>query len=122
MKKILVVEDEALLRESYKLILSTEPYIIAVASDGKQALDMCMQMRYDLILLDLMMPKLDGTMFLEKAIDEQIDLPKVIVLSNLSSGDEIAKALMLGAYKNVVKADLSPRQLLSLVRYELQSV
>jgi DNA-binding response OmpR family regulator len=120
MRKILVVEDEETLRDSYQLILSTEPYDISVAADGEQALRMCQDKQFDLILLDLMMPRVDGATFLERY--EKLRLPpvKVIIMSNLSSGDELAKALALGAYKSVVKADISPRQLLSMVRYELQ--
>jgi DNA-binding response OmpR family regulator len=120
MRKILIVEDEEILRETYRLILSTEPYIISVASHGEQALEMCEQTTFDLILLDLMMPKVDGVGFLEKFNQTNVPLPVVIILSNLSSGDELTKALTLGARKNVVKAEVSPRQLISLVRYELQ--
>ena len=121
MRKILIVEDEELLRDSYKMILSTEPYTIKAVSDGGQALQMCKEMTFDLILLDLMMPRVDGVTFLEKYQDLGLPASKVIVLSNLSSGNELARALQLGAHKNVVKANMSPRQLLSMVRYELQA-
>jgi DNA-binding response OmpR family regulator len=121
MRKILIVEDEEILRETYRLILSTEPYAISVAEDGEQALKLCAKIEFDLILLDLMMPRVDGVTFLERFEKLGTPRPTIIVLSNLSSGDELAKALTLGARKNAVKADMSPRQLLSLVRYELQS-
>jgi DNA-binding response OmpR family regulator len=120
MRKILIVEDEEILRESYKLILSTEPYEVHAASDGDQALKLCHDITFDLILLDLMMPRVDGVSFLEKYKHFDNPSAKIIILSNLSSGDSLAKALALGAHKNVVKAELSPRQLISLVRYELQ--
>jgi DNA-binding response OmpR family regulator len=121
MRKILIVEDEEMLRESYRLILSTEPYEIHAASDGGEALQLCTKKEFDLVLLDLMMPRVDGLAFLEKL--QHLDLPKtkVIVMSNLSSGEDLNQALSLGAYKSVVKADLSPRQLLAMVRYELQA-
>jgi DNA-binding response OmpR family regulator len=121
MRKILIVEDEEILRESYRLILSTEPYTIRVASDGKEALRLCEDERYDLILLDLMMPGMDGNTFLREYARVADMLPKIVILSNLSSGEELEKALDLGAHKNVIKSDLSPRQLVSLVRYELQA-
>lgn len=119
MRKILIVEDEAILRESYKLILSAEPYQVQTAIDGDQALKLCRETRFDLILLDLMMPRVDGVAFLEKY--KHFDRPdaKIIILSNLSSGDDLTKAMALGAYRNVVKAELSPRQLIAMVRYEL---
>lgn len=121
MHKILVVEDEPLLRESYKIVLSTEPYHIDVASNGQEALEKAKDVAYDLILLDLMMPIVDGNGFLERFIPTAPARTKVIILSNLSSGDEISRALKLGAHKNVLKADVSPKQLLSMVRYEVKS-
>lgn len=119
MRKILIVEDEDLLRESYRIIISTEPYDVDIAKNGQEALDKCAEKTYDLILLDLMMPVMDGIGFLER-----FDNPstKVIILSNLSSGDVLDQALKLGAESNVVKASLSPRELLSKVRYEVTSI
>lgn len=119
MRKILIVEDEDILRESYQMIISTEPYDVDVAKNGQDALDKCGQKDYDLILLDLMMPVLDGIGFLQS-----FDNPdtKVIILSNLSSGEILEQALKLGADSNIVKASLSPRELLSKVRYEVTSI
>jgi Response regulators consisting of a CheY-like receiver domain and a winged-helix DNA-binding domain len=122
MRKILVVEDEISLREVYDVILSTGPYEVSVAHNGKEALELCKVNDFDLILLDLMMPVMDGVGFLRKYSDGQGNLEsKVIVLSNLSSGDELTEALKLGAHKSVLKSNLSPSQLLSMVRYELEA-
>jgi DNA-binding response OmpR family regulator len=121
MRKILIIEDETVLRESYILVLSFEPYEVHAAEDGEQALHLCKEKQFDLVLLDLMMPKVSGVMFLENIKRQNIPLPKTIVMSNLSSGKELAKALTLGVHKNVVKAELSPRQLLSMIRYELDT-
>lgn len=120
MRKILLVEDEPTLREVYKVILSREPYELHIATDGQEALEKCEHYNYDLILLDLMMPVLDGLGFLEKYQPGK-KRTKIIVLSNLSGGDELTKALNMGAYKNILKSDLSPRQLLAAVRYELEA-
>ncbi len=122
MRKILVVEDDEMLRESYSIILSTEPYNLFVVSDGDEALKICEDNNFDLILLDLMMPRVDGVSFLKKYKSKVERLPKIILLSNLSSGELLNQALKLGAYKNVLKADLSPKQLISLVKYELEPV
>ncbi len=118
MPKILVVEDEDILRESYELIISSEPYDLDVAKNGQEALEKCQTKDYDLILLDLMMPVLDGVGFLER-----YDNPatKIIILSNLSSGATLEKAMQLGAHSSVVKASLSPSDLLSMVRQEASS-
>ena len=119
MRKILIVEDEDILRESYEKIISSEPYIVHVAKNGQEALDMCARNHYDLILLDLMMPVLDGIGFLKHYDDQDT---KIILLTNLSSGDVLEQALKLGADSNIVKATLSPRELLSKIRYEVTSL
>lgn len=121
MKKLLIVEDEQILRETYELILSAEPYQIHVAADGAQALKLCENNQYDLVLLDLMMPVMDGVTFLEHYFEGKKTLPKVIILSNLSWGDEVTRALDLGALKNFTKSDLSPKQLTSIVQHELRA-
>lgn len=122
MRKILLVEDEEILRDSYALILSAEPYDVDIAINGQDALDKCAQKTYDLILLDLMMPIVDGVEFLERFHPKEHERTKIIILSNLSSGEELTRALKLGAHDNVLKAQLSPRQLLSMIRYELEAV
>jgi len=119
MRKILLVEDEELLRDSYVLILSTEAYDVDSATNGQEALDKCQDKVYDLILLDLMMPIVDGVAFLEQY--QPNPHTKIVILSNLSAGTELDKAMRLGAHNSVLKATLSPRQLLSTVRYELQA-
>lgn len=121
MRKILIVEDEELLRESYEMILSTEPYDIDVASNGKEALEKSLHTEYDLILLDLMMPVMDGPTFLKTYTSSADKMSKVVILSNLSYGDQLSRALELGASRNILKASLSPKQLIATVRYELEA-
>ncbi len=122
MRKILLVEDESALREAYTLILSSQPYELHVAANGQEALERCMRTTYDLVLLDLMMPVLNGVGFLEKfSSARNFQSTKIIVLSNLSSGKDLTKALSYGVRKTILKAEVSPNQLLSTVRYELDA-
>ena len=121
MRKILLVEDENILREAYKFILSTEPYDVYMASNGRQALDLCQVTAFDLILLDLMMPIMDGVEFLENFQPGDHPDTKIMIMSNLSAGDMLSRALKLGVTKNVIKADLTPKQLLTTVRYEVEA-
>ena len=121
MRKILVVEDENILREAYEMILSTEPYVVDVAGNGKEALDKCQQTQYDLVLLDIMMPVMNGIEFLQEMKKLSIRMPKIIVMSNLSSGKEIEDVLSLGAHSTVLKSSLSPKQLLMKVRFEVET-
>lgn len=120
MRKILIVEDEPVLRETYQIILSTQPYICDVALNGQMALDMCAKTDYDLILLDLMMPIMSGVEFLENydKLDEMKS--RIIILSNLSSGTELDRAYDLGVQRNLVKSDLSPKDLINAIRYDLE--
>jgi CheY-like chemotaxis protein len=85
---ILIAEDDEMLREGFKLILSSQPYEINFAMDGEQALQLCKQTTFDLILLDLMMPKLDGIEFIKKYSAMKLPKTKIIVMSNLSSNDK----------------------------------
>jgi two-component system chemotaxis response regulator CheY len=120
-RKILLVEDEPLLLEMYELILSNQPYDVSSAANGKEALVHCEKTVFDLILLDLMMPILDGIGFLENFLPTAPEHTRVIVLSNLSSGHEIDAANALGVERITLKADVSPKQLVSLIRYELDA-
>lgn len=120
-RSVLLVEDEEILRDTYQIILSTEPYEITTARDGEDALTLVRERSFDLILLDIMMPRLDGIAFLQKCKDEDIALKGVMILSNLSGGEALEKAASLGVSRSAVKAELSPKQLLSLVKFELQA-
>lgn len=119
MHRILLVEDEPSLREAYSLIIRSQPYELDTAINGAVALEKCATHKYDLILLDLMMPVIDGVGFLQK-YHHTANPCKVILLSNLSSGQELSLALGLGAHKALLKADLSPTELLQTIKAELE--
>ena len=121
MRRLLLVEDEPILREAFTLMMSTQPYLVDTAEDGQIALERCRQAEYDLILLDLMMPVLDGVGFLRQFTPLKPAKTKIIIMSNLSSGKELETALDLGVERSVLKASMSPKDLLSMVRYELEA-
>jgi two-component system, chemotaxis family, chemotaxis protein CheY len=118
--KILLVEDEGVISEPMQIVLETQNYIVHVAKNGKEALELCAKNTYHVILLDIMMPVMDGIEFLEKAkLQETMPGTKVIVLSNLAMGAEINKALELGANKSLLKASITPGSLLALINQEI---
>lgn len=120
MPKILLVEDEPLLRESYRIVLEAVSHEVDSAANGLEALRCCRDNIYDLILLDLMMPKLDGIGFLKKfQKNSKTKETRIIVLSNMTAGDKTNQALKLGAHKYVQKSQVSPTQLIKLLRTEL---
>ena len=121
MRKILLVEDEPVLRETYLMILSTQPYMCDYDENGKSALEKCQNNDYDLILLDIMMPEMNGVEFLENAQDIATITSKVIVMSNLSSGKEIDRVYELGVQKSILKSDTSPAQLIATIRHHFDA-
>jgi CheY-like chemotaxis protein len=124
MHKILLVEDEKILRDAYAIILGTHPdYKLDVASNGAEALKRVKQTEYDLILLDLMMPVLDGAGFMEKAsLLKHAPNTRIVIMSNLSSGEGLEKVLRLGAHRHAVKSDLGPSDVMNIIEEELMHV
>lgn len=102
--KILIAEDERPLAKALELKLRSAGFETAVATDGKQAIDMATGGGFDLMLLDLMMPVVDGFRVLESLRDANV-LTKVMVLSNLGHDEDIERVKKLGAVDYCVKAD-----------------
>lgn len=121
MNKILLVEDEKILREAYTILLTAQnKYDVHSAMNGEEALELCKKNKYDLILLDLMMPILDGASFLEKAnLTKKSPSTRVVIMSNLSSGEGLVRAISLGAHRHAVKSDLAPKDVIAIVEEEL---
>ncbi len=111
MKKagILIFEDEKFLAEMYELRLKQENMKIFIALDGQAGLDLLEQEKIDLILLDLVMPGMDGLQVLEKIKNNQKtkDIP-VVIFSNLGEDEKKQEALDKGAIDYLVKADVTP--------------
>lgn len=108
MKKILVIDDDQFFSKTLEAALPAGKYTLISAEDGEMGLEKLKTEKPDLIILDLMMPKLDGTAFLKK-LQDSTDLPKVPVLvsSNLSSVKKISDVMSMGAVGYVIKSDES---------------
>jgi len=105
-KKILVVEDDRVLRRVILDNLKVENFNVFEAEDGAEGLDVALKEHPDLILLDVVMPKMDGIAMLEKLRqDEWGRGATVIMLTNLSEADKIAKATASGVSDYLIKAD-----------------
>lgn len=113
--KILVVEDEMLLQESTKMILQSQGYNVSIAGDGLEAIAKLKSFKPNLVLLDYFMPRMDGKNFLENIDLEEYPDMKVVVTSNISDRSVVDELLRLGAHKYVLKASLSPTELLRVV-------
>lgn len=123
MYNILLVEDDASIREAFAMILSLNgKYTVTTAENGQIALDLCNEHIYDLILLDIMMPILDGIGFLkEYSVRYKDDIAKVIIMSNLSSGSELSLVQDYGVERALLKSSLTPMKLMSIVDETLGS-
>lgn len=118
MKKILIVEDELPLREAFAFLLQSEGYEVQVAENGKVGLEKLKSFHPDIILLDLLMPVMNGIEFLKAQSKQRSSSVqyKTLVLSNLSdpmSRDDIRDFHVAGV---AMKADLSPAELAATVK------
>lgn len=120
MKKILFIEDEQALQQTLGDLLRGEGYEVASAFDGETGLAMVKTENPDLILLDLILPKLHGFDVLKqiKENPDTRDIP-LIVLTNLEGLGDVEKALELGATTYLVKANYSLDEVLEKVRKAL---
>ncbi len=103
-KKILIVEDEKPLAHALQLKLSHEGFEVAVASNGQECIDLVGSQHFDVVLLDLIMPVLDGFQVLEQ-LKQTGTMPAIFVLSNLSQHEDEERVLALGARKFFIKSD-----------------
>lgn len=118
MAHILVVEDEKVLNDAYNIILTKEGHKVMTAFNGKEALKAAQKQEPDIILLDILMPEMNGIEFLrEFKLKDQHPNTVVVILSNLDMDKEIEEAYQLGAYKYILKAVTSPEQLAVLVNH-----
>lgn len=111
--RILIVEDDTALSDAFGMILDKQGFAVDKAYNGRDALDKIKASKPDLILLDLLMPVMDGKAFL-KGFKNTHNVP-VIVLSNLDEKSEIQEVLDLGATRYMLKAWASPTELVKLV-------
>jgi DNA-binding response OmpR family regulator len=107
MKKILLIEDDPLLIDIYRTKLNAVGFNVVIINDGEKALESVGQESPDAILLDIVLPKVDGWEIL-KSIKEKNKNIKVIVLSNLGQKEEVEKGFSLGAEKYLIKANYTP--------------
>lgn len=118
-KQILLVEDDPLLVNLYKEKFENEGFGLLVAEDGEMGLKLALDKKemVDIVILDLLLPKVSGIEILSelKKVPEYEKIP-IIVLTNMSRQEENRKALELGAKEYLIKADLTPSQLVEKIR------
>lgn len=121
--RVLLAEDDRFLRKAAQTALQARGFTVTAAVDGEEALKLVRSERPDLILLDLIMPKLQGFEVLRLLKEDSLTAKiPVIVLSNLSQGADMERASALGALAYLVKANLSLDALIARVEAALAPV
>lgn len=116
-KTILLVEDDKFLRDLLAARLEQEGFKVLLAIDGKEGLDAAKKELPGLILLDLILPEMDGFEVLEKLKqDNTVSSIPVLVLSNLGQREEIDRAMKLGAVDFMVKAHFTPGEIVQRIK------
>ena len=120
MPKIAIVEDDLAIAQMYRMKFEAEGYHVDIAENGKLGLALCEQMKPDLVLLDLMMPEMNGDEMLEKmrATDWGKSI-RVIILTNVGEQEAPDKLKNLQVRAYIVKAEMTPKQVAELAQKEL---
>jgi DNA-binding response OmpR family regulator len=118
--KIAIIEDDQAISQMYRLKFEAEGFEVETAGNGKLGLQLCESMHPDIILLDLMMPEMNGDEMLEKlrVTDYGKDVT-VVILTNMGEQEVPQKVKELGVTDVILKADMTPRQVAELVKSKL---
>jgi len=114
--KILVVEDDKFLRELITRKLAREGYDVVSAVDGEDGVVKVKENKPDIVLLDLILPGIDGFEVLAKIKeDEELSNIPVIILSNLGQRDDVDRGIKLGATDFLIKAHFTPSEIVEKI-------
>jgi two-component system, OmpR family, alkaline phosphatase synthesis response regulator PhoP len=115
LKKILIVEDDPTLIKVLGTVLKNEGFTVDLAVNGEEAWEKIQHHAYNLIILDLVMPRMGGVEVLEKMKGGKYKMP-VLVFTNLSQTKDKAEVLSLGAKGFYVKSDMSIKEVIHVVK------
>jgi DNA-binding response OmpR family regulator len=116
-QKVLLVEDDKMIIDMYTLKFTQEGYDVMQAENGKDGLDMAKKTNPDIVLLDIILPQMDGFTVLKalKADGNTKGIP-VVLLTNLGQDGDVKKGLELGAVDYLIKANFTPSQVVDKVK------
>lgn len=120
-QKILIIEDDKFLRELISRKLEKEGYVVCEAIDGEEGEKKIREEKPNLVLLDLILPGIDGFEVLSRIKqDPALESIPIIILSNLGQKEEIEKGLKLGAIDFLVKAHFTPAEIIEKIKNILE--
>jgi len=122
-KVLLLIEDDPLMLRMYKKLFELEGYEILLAEGGQEGIVKAIENKPALILLDIMMPKMDGFEVLKslKGNNNTKDIP-VVVLTNLAGQQDAERALTMGAKKYIIKSEQDPKEVAQMVKMTLNEI
>lgn len=120
MARILIIEDYETLQNIYYAVLKQEGHTVEVVGDGITALKAAENGKYDLILLDLLLPHMSGMEFLRAFNPKDHPQTKVVICSNFTSPKYIEEADELGVSKHLTKSNVSPREIAAVIAQTLK--
>lgn len=111
-KKILIIEDDSMINSIYKIKFEIDGFIAVIANNGAEGIEFAKKEKPDIIMLDVIMPQIDGFSVLEELKkNEQTKSIPIIMLTNLGAEEDMAKGKKLGAIDYLVKTSLTPKQI-----------
>lgn len=125
MKQILLIEDDPFLIDIYATKLKEEGFSVEVATDGVGGWKQMTEKKFDLLVLDIVLPQTDGWEILEKIQNQKpkvknlADL-KIVILSNLSQKEQVEKGIAMGAIKYLIKANYTPMEIVKEIKEVLR--
>lgn len=118
-KKVLIIEDDVMISSMYKTKLEQDGYTVVTADNGSEGLEKAGVEKADIILLDVIMPQLDGFTVLEELRGKMGVKVPIIMLTNLGTDEDKTKGGQLGATDYIVKSSVTPAQVSELVAKNL---
>lgn len=116
-KKILIVDDDSMISDMYLMKFVEDGFDATTASDGKTALEKIESEKPDAVLLDIVMPQMDGFDVLKELGKKGLlQNTKIILLSNVGQKEDVEKGLSLGASDYIIKANFTPSEVLEKVK------
>ena len=117
MAKILIVEDDSLMSRMYQKIFTFEGYEVEMAADGEEGFEKAKTLKPTIMLLDVMMPRMNGLQALEKLkLDPETKAIPVIMLTNLAGQQDAETAMTKGAIKYIIKSEHEPKEVANIVK------
>ncbi len=116
-KKILLVEDDLDLTTFYQTFLRANGYDVTPATDGEDGWGKLLTGTFDIVLLDIMMPKLDGIGFLKRREkDSRVNTIPVVVMTNVGTDGVLAECFRLGVKYYILKVEVNPSDILKILQ------